>query len=51
LPGPELPAPAFVWLVEHETAPFGRFEAMKIVESLRAQRDSLEIVSSLRSSQ
>jgi short-subunit dehydrogenase len=32
LPDPSLPAPAFVYLVEHETAPPGRFEAMKIVE-------------------
>ncbi len=41
LPGPEVPAPAFVWLVEEETAPFGRFEAMKLLESLRgAERRS-----------
>jgi NAD(P)-dependent dehydrogenase (short-subunit alcohol dehydrogenase family) len=32
LPGPEVPAPAFVWLVEEETAPFGRYEAMKLVD-------------------
>lgn len=31
LPGPEVPAPAFVHLVEEETAPSGRFEAMKLV--------------------
>ncbi|HZR00064.1 MAG TPA: SDR family oxidoreductase [Chloroflexota bacterium] len=31
LPGPAVPAPAFVHLVERETAPFGRFEAMKLV--------------------
>jgi len=31
LPGPEVPAPAFVHLVEEETAPFGRFEAMKLI--------------------
>ncbi len=31
LPGPAVPAPAFVHLVEEETAPFGRFEALKIV--------------------
>ncbi len=43
LPGPEVPAPAFVWLVEEETAPSGRFEAMKILKR--------EIASSLRSSQ
>jgi NAD(P)-dependent dehydrogenase (short-subunit alcohol dehydrogenase family) len=30
LPGPELPAPAFVHLVETETAPFGRFEAQRL---------------------
>lgn len=31
LPAPSLPAPAFVALVEHETAPYGRFEAMQVV--------------------
>jgi NAD(P)-dependent dehydrogenase (short-subunit alcohol dehydrogenase family) len=31
LPGPEVPAPAFVYLVERETAPFGRFEAQRLV--------------------
>ena len=31
LPGPEVPAPAFVRLVEDERAPWGRFEAMKMV--------------------
>jgi NAD(P)-dependent dehydrogenase (short-subunit alcohol dehydrogenase family) len=30
LPGPEIPAPAFVRLVEDETAPFGRFEAQRL---------------------
>jgi NAD(P)-dependent dehydrogenase (short-subunit alcohol dehydrogenase family) len=30
LPGPQVPAPAFVHLVEEERAPWGRFEAMKI---------------------
>ncbi len=30
LPGPEVPAPAFLYLVERETAPFGRFEAQKL---------------------
>jgi hypothetical protein len=29
LPGPEVAAPAFLYLVEVETAPFGRFEAQK----------------------
>ena len=31
LPGPEVSAPAFVRLVEDETAPFGRFEAQRLV--------------------
>jgi len=31
LPGPEVPAPAFVHLVEEESSPSGRFEAMKLV--------------------
>lgn len=31
LPGPEVSAPAFVHLVEAETAPWGRFEAMRLV--------------------
>jgi NAD(P)-dependent dehydrogenase (short-subunit alcohol dehydrogenase family) len=31
LPGPEVPAPAFVYLVEHERAPAGRFEALKLL--------------------
>lgn len=31
LPGPEVPAPAFVLLVEEETAPFGRFEALTLL--------------------
>jgi NAD(P)-dependent dehydrogenase (short-subunit alcohol dehydrogenase family) len=31
LPGPEVPAPAFVRLVEEETAPFGRFLALELV--------------------
>jgi len=30
LPGPHVPAPAFVYLVEEETASFGRFEALTI---------------------
>ena len=30
LPGPEVPAPAFLYLVEEETAPFGRFEAQTL---------------------
>jgi NAD(P)-dependent dehydrogenase (short-subunit alcohol dehydrogenase family) len=34
LPGPEVPAPAFVHLVESETAPFGRFEASQIISPL-----------------
>lgn len=35
LPGPAVPAPAFVHLVEEERAPSGRFEAMKMVSPLR----------------
>lgn len=31
LPGPQVPAPTFVRLVEEETAPSGRFEAMKLI--------------------
>jgi NAD(P)-dependent dehydrogenase (short-subunit alcohol dehydrogenase family) len=31
LPGPEVPAPIFLDLVRRETAPFGRFEAQKLV--------------------
>lgn len=31
LPGPDIPAPVFVRLVEEESAPFGRFEAMKLI--------------------
>jgi short-subunit dehydrogenase len=31
LPGPEVPAPAFVHLVEEEPAMFGRFEALKLI--------------------
>ncbi len=30
LPPPEVSAPAFVWLVEEETAPFGRFSAQRM---------------------
>jgi NAD(P)-dependent dehydrogenase (short-subunit alcohol dehydrogenase family) len=30
LPAPEVSAPAFVWLVEEETAPFGRFSAQRM---------------------
>jgi NAD(P)-dependent dehydrogenase (short-subunit alcohol dehydrogenase family) len=36
LPGPEVSAPAFVQLVEHETAPTGRFEALALVAAARA---------------
>ncbi len=35
LPGPEVPAPAFVRLVEDESVAFGRFEAMKLVATPR----------------
>ncbi len=31
LPGPEVPAPAFLHLVESETAPFGRFQASELL--------------------
>lgn len=31
LPGPEVSAPAFVHLAEEETAPFGRFEVLKLL--------------------
>jgi NAD(P)-dependent dehydrogenase (short-subunit alcohol dehydrogenase family) len=34
LPGPEVSAPAFLYLVEEETAPFGRFEAQKLAPAL-----------------
>ena len=30
LPGPEVPAPVFSWLVEHETAPFARVQAQAL---------------------
>ncbi|MGH2359397.1 MAG: SDR family NAD(P)-dependent oxidoreductase, partial [bacterium] len=33
LPGPEVPAPAFVYLVEEETAPSGRFEALELIRN------------------
>lgn len=36
LPGPEIPAPAFVYLVEEETAPSGRFEALKLIRNKAA---------------
>jgi short-subunit dehydrogenase len=34
LPGPEVPAPAFLWLVERETVPFGRFQALDLISRL-----------------
>ncbi|HEV8338212.1 MAG TPA: SDR family oxidoreductase [bacterium] len=37
LPGPDVPAPAFVHLVEEETAPFGRFEALALLGAPHAQ--------------
>ncbi len=37
LPGPEVPAPAFVRLVEAETAPFGRFEALALIGATPAR--------------
>jgi NAD(P)-dependent dehydrogenase (short-subunit alcohol dehydrogenase family) len=33
LPGPEAPAPIFLDLIRRETAPFGRFEAQKLIAS------------------
>jgi short-subunit dehydrogenase len=33
LPGPEVSAPAFLTLIEHERAPFGRFEAQKLARA------------------
>lgn len=35
LPGPDVPAPAFVWLVEKATEAFARVSAMEIVDRLR----------------
>lgn len=32
LPGPDVPAPAFAWLVEHEAAPFARVSAQDLVK-------------------
>jgi NAD(P)-dependent dehydrogenase (short-subunit alcohol dehydrogenase family) len=34
LPAPNVPAPAFLHLIEHETVPFGRFEAQALAETL-----------------
>jgi NAD(P)-dependent dehydrogenase (short-subunit alcohol dehydrogenase family) len=31
LPGPEIPAPFFLDLIDRESAPFGRFEAQKLL--------------------
>lgn len=39
LPGPDVPAPAFAWLVESETASFARFSAQQLV------RDRAEVAS------
>lgn len=38
LPGPAIPAPAFVHLVEAETAPFGRFEAQLLAAAVGGER-------------
>jgi hypothetical protein len=35
LPAPDIPAPAFVWLVEEATKPFARVRAMEIVDRLK----------------
>lgn len=37
LPGPHVPAPAFVYLAEEERAPSGRFEATELAAALRAE--------------
>jgi len=34
LPGPEASAPAFLYLIEEETAPFGRFEAQRLAPAM-----------------
>jgi NAD(P)-dependent dehydrogenase (short-subunit alcohol dehydrogenase family) len=38
LPGPEVPAPLFLDLVKRETAPFGRFEAQKLLATRGVRR-------------
>lgn len=38
LPGPAVPAPAFVRLIEEETASFGRFEAQRLVAAVGGRR-------------
>ncbi|MBI3974160.1 MAG: SDR family oxidoreductase [Chloroflexi bacterium] len=38
LPGPKIAAPAFVHLLVHETAQFGRFEAQKLVPATSGER-------------
>jgi NAD(P)-dependent dehydrogenase (short-subunit alcohol dehydrogenase family) len=40
LPGPEAAAPAFVYLLEDETAPSGRFEAQKLQPALSGESRS-----------
>lgn len=40
LPGPEVAAPAFVHLLEDETAPFGRFEAQRLQPALAGESRS-----------
>jgi NAD(P)-dependent dehydrogenase (short-subunit alcohol dehydrogenase family) len=37
LPGPDVPAPAFAWLVTHETTPFARVEAQRLVKEATAR--------------
>jgi NAD(P)-dependent dehydrogenase (short-subunit alcohol dehydrogenase family) len=37
LPGPEVPAPVFLRLVEEETAPFGRFEAQALLPAVAGE--------------
>jgi NAD(P)-dependent dehydrogenase (short-subunit alcohol dehydrogenase family) len=36
LPGPYVPAPAFLWLVEREQSAFGRFQALELVDRAEA---------------
>jgi NAD(P)-dependent dehydrogenase (short-subunit alcohol dehydrogenase family) len=38
LPGPEVPAPAIVRLIEEETIPYGRFEAQRLLVAAGGRR-------------
>ena len=44
LPRPDVSVPAFVWLVENEVAPFGRFAAQQMKRAVVAQRRTGEPV-------